>query len=88
MAACHNSGVSVRTTIEIPGDLYEALRHCAATEQTSIRSLVIDAIEAKFKRKEKRQPMLSPPVPATGKPGPLSPDTANPYGISFAGLGD
>jgi hypothetical protein len=34
--------MSVRTTIDIPEDLYETLRRRAASEQTSIRSLLCD----------------------------------------------
>lgn len=46
--SCHNYVVSVRTTIDIPEDLYEALRRRAGSARTSMRSLVIGAIERKF----------------------------------------
>lgn len=76
--------MSVRTTIDIPDDLYEALRHRAAGEQTSIRSLVIRAIEGRFSARRRRAPVLRPPIPGTGKPGPLCPDKENPYDLLFA----
>jgi hypothetical protein len=61
--------------------LYEALRRRAAGERSSIRSLVIGAIEQKFGEKRKRTPVLAPPVPGTGKPGPRCPDRENPYDL-------
>ena len=76
--------MSVRTTIDIPDDLYEALRRRAASERISIRSLVIGAIERKFRTGRRRTPVLAPPVPGTGRPGPLCPDRENPYDILFA----
>jgi len=79
---CHNYVMSVRTTIDIPEDLYEVLRRRAASEQTSIRSLVIGAMERKFGGR-RRTPVLQPPVPGTGKPGPLCPDKENPYDVLF-----
>jgi hypothetical protein len=76
--------MSVRTTIDIPDDLYETLRRRAASEHTSIRSLVIDAIERKFRTQRRRTPVLAPPVPGSNRPGPLCPDRENPYDILFA----
>jgi hypothetical protein len=81
---CHNYGVSVRTTIDIPDDLYATLRLRAAAERTSIRALVTDALYSKV------QPKKSNPVtgPLVGKkrdqPAPGSPDTENPYDVLFA----
>jgi hypothetical protein len=79
----HNYVMSVRTTIDIPEDLYETLRRRAASEQTSIRSLVIGAMERKFGSR-RRTPVIEPPVPGTGKPGPLCPDKENPYDLLFS----
>ena len=74
--------MSVRTTIDIPDRLYEALRRQAVTEKTSIRSLVIEAIEGRFRRK-RQSPVLKPPVPGSGRPGPRCPDRENPYDVLF-----
>jgi len=76
--------MSVRTTIDIPDELYAALRRRAASERTSIRSLVVGAIERKVGGARRRTPVLAPPVPGSGKPGPMCPDRENPYGILFA----
>lgn len=75
--------MSVRTTIDIPDELYEALRRRATIERTSIRSLVIAAIKGKFSRTQRGTRVLGPPVPGTGRPGPACPDRENPYGVVF-----
>jgi hypothetical protein len=75
--------MSVRTTIDIPDDLYEALRRRALSERTSIRSLVIGAVEARFRRKAPGDLVRGPLIPARGKPGPLCPDRENPYDLLF-----
>lgn len=75
--------MSVRTTIDIPDKLYAALRRRAAAERTSIRSLVVDALEGKYNRKKERSPVLKPPIPGSGKPGPRRLDRENPYDILF-----
>ncbi len=78
-AAWHNHRVSVRITIDVPDDLYEALRR-RAVNQRSINALLIGAIEGKFRRKQ-RTPVVEPPVAGTGKPGPLCPEKENPYNL-------
>lgn len=75
--------MSVRTTIDIPDGLYATLRRRAAAEHTSIRSLVVGAIERKFEGKRRRAPMTGPPVKGTGRPGRLCPDKENPYDLLF-----
>jgi len=75
--------MSVRTTIDIPDELYESLRRRAASERTSIRSLVIGAVEQRFSNRRQRTPVLSPPVPCSGKPCPVCPGKENPYDFIF-----
>lgn len=43
---CPDYGMSVRTTIDLPGDLHAALRQRAAAAHTSIRLLITAAIES------------------------------------------
>lgn len=74
----------MRTAIEIPDKLYETLRRRAASEHTSIRSLVVEALEAKYNRQRRRSPVLKPPVRGRGKPGPRRLGRENPYDILFA----
>jgi hypothetical protein len=42
---CHNRGMAVRTTIYIPEPLHDRLRDRAERSGTSIRSLIVRAIE-------------------------------------------
>jgi hypothetical protein len=65
--------MSVRTTIDIPDDLHAELRRRAAAEHTSIRSLVISAIEAKFRPKPPRT--VTGPLIGMGKAGKKGEDT-------------
>ena len=81
---CHNYGMSIRTTVDVPEDLYEALRTLAAAQRTSIRSLIVDAVAGKFGRGKERIPVTGPPVSGSGKPGPLCPDRENPYDLLFS----
>ena len=69
--------------MDIPEDLYEALRRHAAAQRTSIRSLVIGAIQGKYRMPRKRAVLTGPPLPGKGKPGPRCPDRENPYDILF-----
>lgn len=75
--------MSVRTTVDIPDELYSTLRQRAAREKVSIRSLVILSIEEKFRPKRRRIPVTGPVIPGNGKPGPLCPATENPYDLIF-----
>jgi hypothetical protein len=64
--------MSVRTTIDISDDLHTALRQRAAAERTSIRSLITDAIESKFRPRPSRR-VAGPLVGKKGKPAAGSP---------------
>ena len=75
--------MSVRTTIDIPDDTYEALRRTAAAENTSIRALVIEAIDGRYKKRKSGIRLTKPPLQGRGKPGPLCPDRENPYDLIF-----
>jgi hypothetical protein len=71
--------MNVRTTIDIPDDLHAAPRQQAAAQHTSIRSLIIDAIESKFRpRPSRRDHWWGKKVnrqPATGNPDRENPTT-------------
>jgi hypothetical protein len=76
--------MSVRTTIDLPDDTYAALRRRAADERTSIRALITDAIDSKYRMKRSK-PVTGPLVGKRGrKPAPGSPDRENPYDVLFA----
>ena len=82
--SCHNYGMSVRTTIDLPDDLYAILRRRAAAESTSIRSLITDAVRTSIQPRTGRR-VTGPLVGKRGdKPAPGSPDRENPYDVLFA----
>jgi hypothetical protein len=71
--------MSVRTTIDIPDDLYAELRRRAVAEHASIQSLITTAIENELRTRPSRR--------VTGKDegaSPGSPDRENPYDVLFA----
>ena len=81
---CHNYGVSVRTTIDLTDDMYAVLRRRAADERTSIRALIADAIDSRY-RTARSKPVTGPLVGKRGeKPASGSPDRENPYDVLFA----
>ena len=75
--------MSVRTTIDLPDDIYATLRQRAAEERTSIRALITDAIN-KSSRSQRSRPVTGPLVGKKGKSAPGSPDRENPYDVLFA----
>ena len=64
-------------------ELYATLRQRAATEHTSIRALINDAIESKLNFKPSRR-VTGPLVGTKRRIAPGSPDRENPYDILFA----
>jgi hypothetical protein len=80
---CHNYGMSVRTTIDIPDDLHAELRRRSAAERTSIRSLITSAIEKELRPRKSRR-VTAPLVGKGGKRASGSPDRENPYDVLFA----
>jgi hypothetical protein len=75
--------MSIRTTIDVPDDLYTELRRRAAAQRVSIRSLITGAIESELRTRRSR-PVTAPIVGKRGKPAPGSPDRENPYDVLFA----
>lgn len=69
--------------MDIPDDLHVALRKRAASEKTSIRSLVVKALESTYRRRRGVR-LMGPPIPGKGKPGPKAPDRENPYDVLFS----
>ena len=76
-----NNVMAVRTTIEIPEPLHDLLRRRARRSGTSIRSLIVQAVEQTYHapkpKKEKR--VTGPMIKGTGKLGPAFPVDKNPH---------
>jgi len=62
----------VRTTVDIPKPLHDELRHRAERSGTSIRALIIHAVEQVYSEGRKGAPVNGPLVRGRGKLGPSS----------------
>lgn len=76
--------MAVRTTVDIPEPLYEKLRHRAERSGTSIRSLIVRAIEQAYTESGKAGYLTGPLVTGSGKLGPAFPKNENPHDIVFS----
>ena len=76
----------VRTTVEIPEPLHNLLRRRAAQSGTSIRSLIVQAIEQTYPEpnRGKGKRVTGPMIKGRGKRGPLYPVDENPHDLVFS----
>ena len=73
--------MAVRTTVDIPESLHQALRRQAESSGTSVRSLIIRAIEETYKPARGKNLVTGPLVRLSGKPGPRFPSDENPHDL-------
>ncbi len=71
--------MAVRTTVDIPEPLHAELRHRAQLSGTSIRALIVRAIEETYQKKKKGVYVRGPMFKGPGKLGPAFPTDENPY---------
>jgi len=76
--------MAVRTTIDIPEPLHDRLRHRAERSGTSIRALVIRAIEQVYREGGKGAHVTGPLITGPGKLGPNFPKDENPHDLVFS----
>ena len=76
--------MSVRTTVDIPESLHETLRHRAEASGSSIRSLIVRALEQVYTDSKKGKYMSGPPLRGSGKLGPEFPQDENPHDFVFS----
>jgi hypothetical protein len=76
--------MAVRTTVDIPEPLHEMLRTRAEQSGTSIRSLIVRAIEEVYRQPGGRKFVTGPLVRGTGKLGPEFPEDENPHDLVFS----
>lgn len=74
----------VRTTVDIPEPLHDRLRRRAESSGTSIRSLIVHALEQTYPGPKKGQRVTGPLVRGTGKRGPNYPTDENPHDFVFS----
>jgi hypothetical protein len=73
--------MAVRTTVDIPEPLHERLRRRAESSGTSIRSLIVRALEETYAEKGKGRRVTGPMVRGKGKLGPRFPTDENPHDL-------
>jgi hypothetical protein len=76
--------MAVRTTVDIPEPLHDRLRHKAEQSGTSIRSLIVRAIEQVYRDTGKGEYVTGPLVSGPGKLGPAFPEDENPHDLAFS----
>lgn len=74
----------VRTTVDIPEPLHNALRQRAEKSGASIRSLIVRAITQTYAEPGENQRVTGPLVRGSGKLGPRFPKDENPHDIVFS----
>ena len=75
--------MSVRTTVDIPDELHRILADQAQRTGTSIRSLVVRALEDAYTAPRKGEYVTAPLVTLGSDPGPDFPVDENPYDLVF-----
>jgi hypothetical protein len=76
--------MQIRTTVGIPAYLHDKLRRRAERTGTSIRALVIGAIEQVYNDPKEDGYLTGPLVTGPGKLGPAFPVDENPHGLVFS----
>lgn len=78
--------MAVRTTVDIPEPLHEALRHRAEQSGTSMRALIIQALEQTYSARPKQGKVTGPLIKGRrgAKVGPLFPKDENPHDLVFS----
>jgi hypothetical protein len=76
--------MAVRTTVDIPEQLHETLRRRAEASGSSIRSLILRAVEQAYTTPEKGRYLSGPQVNGPGKLGPAFPSDKNPHDFVFS----
>jgi hypothetical protein len=69
----------IRTTVDIPAPLHDELRRQAESSGTSIRSLIVRALEQTYSDSGKGEPVTGPLVSGKGKLGPRFPIDETPH---------
>jgi metal-responsive CopG/Arc/MetJ family transcriptional regulator len=77
--------MAVRTTVDIPEPLHDRLRHRAELTGTSMRSLIVQAIEQTYAEKGKKGVKVTGPmIRGKHKLGPNFPVDENPHDLVFS----
>ena len=75
--------MAVRTTVDIPEPLHDRLRHRSESTGTSIRSLIVSALEQVYSESGTREFVTGPLIHTSGPLGPQFPVDENPHDLVF-----
>ena len=75
--------MAVRTTVDLPEILHDRLRASAEQTGTSMRALIVKAIEVSYAEAGKSKHVKGPLIRAKGKRGARYPKDENPYELIF-----
>jgi len=73
--------MAIRTTVDIPEPLHDRLRRRAENAGTSIRSLIVRALEQVYAGSTRGELVTGPLVRLVGKPGPRFPVDETPHDL-------
>ena len=76
--------MSVRTTVDIPQPLHDLLRRRARQSGTSIRALIVGALERAYADRKNEDYVTGPIITGKGKLGPSFPKDENPHDLVFS----
>jgi hypothetical protein len=76
--------MAIRTTVDIPEPLHDQLRDRAERSGTSIRLLIVRALEQVYAMGQKGDYVTGPLVVGTGKLGAAFPEDENPHDLVFS----
>ena len=76
--------MSVRTTVDIPETLHQSLRHRAEQSGSSMRALIVRAIEQVYSDSGKTEYLTGPLITGRGKLGRVFPKDENPHDVVFS----
>lgn len=79
-----NGDMTVRTTVDIPEPLHTELRRRAKQSGTSIRSLIVKAIEQTYSTPKRGRYVTGPLITKKGKRGPRFPTDKTPHDLVFS----
>jgi hypothetical protein len=76
--------MAIRTTVDIPEPLHHRLRQQAERSGTSMRALIIRALEQSYSQPRRGRYVTAPPIKGKGKRGPNFPTDENPHDLVFS----
>jgi hypothetical protein len=76
--------MTIRTTVDIPEPLHRELRRRAERSGTSMRSLIIQAIQRTYGKSGKGAYVTGPLVAGPSQPGANFPVDENPHDLVFS----